>query len=99
MPGYRVISSDNHVMEPPDLWASRIEAKYRDRCPQLVSMDGGEVWVCDGNRGNSPGQGAQPGDFGRDPGGVYRGRKSQDCWRQRGPGIQHIKGPKPGPLS
>ena len=61
MPGYRVISSDNHVMEPPDLWTSRIEAKYGDRCPQLVSMDGGEFWVCDGNRGNSPGQGSQPG--------------------------------------
>ena len=61
MAGYRVISSDNHVMEPPDLWTSRIDAKYRDRCPQLVSMDGGEVWVCDGNPGNSPGQGAQPG--------------------------------------
>ena len=37
MPSYRVISSDNHIVEPPDLWTSRIEPKYRDRCPQLVN--------------------------------------------------------------
>ena len=61
MSAYRVISSDNHVMEPPDLWTSRVEPKYRERCPQLVSMEGGQVWVCDGNPGNSPGQGSQPG--------------------------------------
>ena len=28
MPSYRVISSDNHIVEPPDLWTSRIESKY-----------------------------------------------------------------------
>ena len=61
MAGYRVISSDNHIMEPPDLWAKRIEAKYRDRRPQLVTMEGGQAWVCEGNEGNSPGQGSQPG--------------------------------------
>ena len=36
MAGYRVISSDNHVMEPPDLWADRIDAKFRDRAPVHV---------------------------------------------------------------
>ena len=62
MPSYRVISSDNHIVEPPDLWTSRIEPKYRDRCPQLVDAgDGGQVWVCDGVRGNTPAQGAQTG--------------------------------------
>ena len=61
MPGYRVISADNHVMEPPDLWTSRVEPKYRDRCPKLMPAEGGQVWVCDGIPGNSPGQGSQPG--------------------------------------
>jgi hypothetical protein len=31
MLSYRIISSDNHVIEPPDLWTSRVEPKYRDR--------------------------------------------------------------------
>ena len=61
MPSYRVISSDNHVIEPPDLWTSRIEPQYRDRCPQLVVVEGGQVWICDGRRGNNPAQGAQVG--------------------------------------
>ena len=33
MADYRIISSDNHVMEPPDLWVSRIDEKFRDRAP------------------------------------------------------------------
>ena len=68
MPGYRVISSDNHVIEPPDLWTSRVEPKYRDRCPQLVTVEGGQVWVCDGKRGNNPAQGAQVGVRFENPG-------------------------------
>jgi len=61
MADYRIISSDNHVIEPPDLWTSRIEPKYRDRCPRIEAADGGEVWVCDGQPGNSPVQGTQVG--------------------------------------
>ena len=30
MADYRVISSDNHVVEPADLWTSRADAKYKD---------------------------------------------------------------------
>ena len=31
--GYRLIDADTHVNEPPDLWTSRVAAKYRDRVP------------------------------------------------------------------
>ena len=48
MADYRIISSDNHVMEPPDLWVSRIDAKYRDRAPHTVMEEDGEWWYCDG---------------------------------------------------
>jgi predicted TIM-barrel fold metal-dependent hydrolase len=48
MAGYRVISSDNHVMEPPDLWQSRIEPKFRERAPHTVREDDGDWWYCDG---------------------------------------------------
>ena len=50
MANYRIISSDNHIFEPPDLWATRIEPKYRDRCPRIVRHDdGSDWWYCDGN--------------------------------------------------
>ena len=31
----RIISGDDHVVEPPDLWTSRLPAKYQDRCPRV----------------------------------------------------------------
>ena len=31
----RIISVDDHVVEPPDLWTSRIPAQYQDRCPRV----------------------------------------------------------------
>jgi predicted TIM-barrel fold metal-dependent hydrolase len=32
----RIISVDDHVVEPPDLWTSRVPAKYGDRVPHVV---------------------------------------------------------------
>ncbi len=31
----RIISVDDHVVEPPDLWTSRLPAKYQDVCPRV----------------------------------------------------------------
>ena len=31
----RIISVDDHVVEPPDRWTSRLPAKYQDRCPRV----------------------------------------------------------------
>ena len=36
MPEYKLISADSHVSEPPDLWATRVDQKYRERAPQLM---------------------------------------------------------------
>ena len=36
MPDYKLISADSHVSEPPDLWSTRVDAKYRDRAPRLM---------------------------------------------------------------
>ena len=36
MPDYKLISADSHVSEPPDLWATRVDEKYRERAPQLM---------------------------------------------------------------
>ncbi len=37
MPSYRLISADSHVNEPPDLWVTRVDNKYRDRAPRLAT--------------------------------------------------------------
>jgi predicted TIM-barrel fold metal-dependent hydrolase len=31
-----VIDSDTHITEPPDVWTSRLPAKYRDQAPRIV---------------------------------------------------------------
>src|SRR5438128_9082178 len=43
MTEYRLISADSHVNEPPDLWVSRVDQKYRERAPRLaVDLPGKE---------------------------------------------------------
>ena len=61
MAGYRVISSDSHIFEPPDLWTERIGPKFKDRAPHVVSMDDGDWWYCDGRRVTSMDFGAKTG--------------------------------------
>ena len=62
MSDYRVISSDNHVMEPPDLWTSRIDSKFKGREPQVIRReDGSDHWFTDGIKGSGAFAAAQPG--------------------------------------
>jgi predicted TIM-barrel fold metal-dependent hydrolase len=35
-----ILSSDSHVFEPPDLWTTRIDARFRDRAPRMQRIDG-----------------------------------------------------------
>jgi predicted TIM-barrel fold metal-dependent hydrolase len=61
MPNYRVISSDNHVFEPPDLWTSRAKPAFKDRVPQIVREYDGDWWFCEGHRLVGMAGGAQTG--------------------------------------
>ncbi len=47
---FGVISADDHVVEPPDLWTSCLsQAKWGDRIPHVaVQSDATERWVIDG---------------------------------------------------
>jgi predicted TIM-barrel fold metal-dependent hydrolase len=46
---WSVISVDDHVIEPPTTWSSRVPARYRDRCPRVVERGpDGFVWNFDG---------------------------------------------------
>jgi predicted TIM-barrel fold metal-dependent hydrolase len=68
MASYRVISQDNHVIEPYDLWTSRAESKYAWRMPHIESLDEGDYWFCDGHKiGKVDGGSASVGDRFLDP--------------------------------
>src|SRR5262245_14002264 len=40
-----MISVDDHLIEPPDVWVDRLPAKYRDRGPRWITDDRGEAWL------------------------------------------------------
>ena len=61
MASYRIISGDDHVIEAPDLWTSRVEPKFRDRAPRIVRMDDADWWVCQDVRMSSMQGGSQAG--------------------------------------
>ena len=44
---FKLVSADSHIVEPPDLWLTRIDAKYRDRAPHIVLGDGRDSFVCE----------------------------------------------------
>ncbi|MEM7140670.1 MAG: amidohydrolase family protein [Actinomycetota bacterium] len=43
-----LISVDDHILEPPDLWTSRLPAKDHDRAPHMETNNGVEGWTYDG---------------------------------------------------
>ena len=61
MPGYKIISADDHVFEPPDLWTDRTEHRFRDRAPLVVREGDGDWWYCDNHRITGMAGGAQVG--------------------------------------
>jgi len=42
--GVPLFSVDDHLLEPPDLWTSRLPAKYADECLRMRSVDGVDTW-------------------------------------------------------
>ena len=48
---YFMVSTDGHVQEPKDLWATRIDEKYRERLPGvIVGMKGEKFQKTEGFR-------------------------------------------------
>lgn len=46
-----LISVDDHILEPPNLWVDRVAAKDRDRAPHMEPDGNGvDMWVYDGKR-------------------------------------------------
>jgi hypothetical protein len=44
-----LISADSHFVEPPKMWAERLDARFRDRAPRAVKLEGkpGEYLACE----------------------------------------------------
>ncbi len=47
---YRIIDADSHVNATPDLYVSRVPAKYKERAPRVVQMQGYDAWVIDNGK-------------------------------------------------
>jgi predicted TIM-barrel fold metal-dependent hydrolase len=45
-----IVSVDDHLIEPPSLWESRLPAKLRGRGPRATDTRDGVVWELDGER-------------------------------------------------
>jgi predicted TIM-barrel fold metal-dependent hydrolase len=58
---YRILSSDSHVMEPPDLWSKRIAPEFAEGAPQFVADETADWWYQEGRRVVSMGAGIQAG--------------------------------------
>lgn len=55
---FRLVSADSHIAEPPDLWTRRIDRRFVERAPTLISHDDSDYFVMD------PTKPRQPGDHG-----------------------------------
>ena len=73
MAAFNLISADSHIVEPPDLYATRIEPKFRDAAPRLErhrTRQGREydAWYLNGTRCGTVGSVIQAGKRFEEPG-------------------------------
>lgn len=47
--GYELISAESHLVEPPDVFESRLPSGLRDKAPRLAPVEGGSAWHVDGS--------------------------------------------------
>lgn len=45
-----MISSDSHIIEPPDLWTARATGHLAERMPRVVREQSGDWWYIDGKK-------------------------------------------------
>jgi predicted TIM-barrel fold metal-dependent hydrolase len=47
----RILSADSHIVEPPDLWTTRMDRRWRERAPRIEALDEtGDYFIIDGMR-------------------------------------------------
>ncbi len=66
-----MVSVDDHVCEPPDMWEKHLPAKWKDQAPRLVNTNGADIWFYDGkvmpNVGVNAVAGRVPEEYGMEP--------------------------------
>jgi len=67
-----LVSVDDHVVEPPDMFDQHVPAQYKDRAPKVMrKKDGSEMWVFEGaqlpNIGLNAVVGRVPEEYGVEP--------------------------------
>ncbi len=45
---YQLVSADQHINEPPDMWTSRVVKKFKDRVPHIKRLREGDGWIIEG---------------------------------------------------
>jgi hypothetical protein len=59
---YTIISVDDHLVEPPDMFEGRLSSKFQSRAPKVVTNENGhEVWEFEGQRFTQVGMNAVAG--------------------------------------
>ena len=57
---FKLVSADSHIAEPGDLWIKRIDRRFLDRAPRILTTNEGDFFVIDGKTKileDSPGDG------------------------------------------
>ena len=67
-----LVSVDDHVVEPPDMFEGHIPAKYADQAPKVITReDGTDAWVFEGQEATNVGlnavAGRPPDEYGVEP--------------------------------
>ena len=83
------VSADSHVVEPGDLWVTRMDKRFRDTAPRVEGRSDGDYYVIKGiedfpvaleggfDRGQNPGRDQK--GCGTPPGGHQTRRVGSDC--------------------
>jgi predicted TIM-barrel fold metal-dependent hydrolase len=45
-----LVSVDDHLMEPPDMFSAHMPARFKDRAPRIVKVNTTDTWLLDGRR-------------------------------------------------
>ncbi len=67
-----LVSVDDHVVEPPDMFHGHISDRYKDQAPRVIAKeDGTEAWVFEGQQATNVGlnavAGRPPDEYGLEP--------------------------------
>jgi predicted TIM-barrel fold metal-dependent hydrolase len=47
---YKIFSTDDHIVEPANLWTNRVPSKFRERAPHVVEENGRQLWLYEDTR-------------------------------------------------